>query len=657
VKFRTLLLVPVLAASILGVGCNSSSDPTPAAQQAAAAFVMQLLHAADQEGNGESVQNAPRFSAVLNALRAEFPNSTLVLSSGDNYIPGPFFSSSEDPTLAALVGVEGEGRGDIVINNALGFQASAIGNHEFDTGPVGFAGLIGQDGAYPGAAFPYLSANLDMTPDPDLGGFVVPSGNAPQPNSITGSVVIAVNGENIGVVGATTPTLEDISSTGDDVVVNPASDATADLAAVIQQAVDALTAQGIDKIILLAHMQVVSIELELATLLRDVDIIVAGGSDSIFVDGTDRVRTGDTVNGNYPEFRTSASGEPVAVVNTDGQYRYVGRLVIGFDEDGVLIPGTYDPAQSGAFPTDDQGVTDLGNPAPDPLVEQIAAAIGDVLIATEGNTFGKSSVYLNGMRGSVRTEETNMGNLTADANLAFAKTVDASTVISLKNGGGIRNEIGRVVVAPGGSDTVRLPTEAIPIAGKEEGEISELDIKNALSFNNGLTLVTVTAQQLVALLEHGVAETGVPAEAQGRFPQVSGVRFSFDAAQAAGSKLVNVVVTGGAAPDVVMENGVIQGDANRTFRLVTLGFLAGGGDGYPFPQDASADVVDLDIDDDKTGPAQFADTGTEQDVLAEFLAASFPPTNPFDFADTPANEDQRIQNLAVPGTVDTILTN
>ena len=69
-------------------------------------------------------------------------------------------------------------------------------------------------------------------------------------------------------------------------------------------------------------------------------------------------------------------------------------------------------------------------------------------MAKESNVFGVSDVYLNGLRSSVRTEETNLGNLTADANLAIAKQTDPSVVISIKNGGGIRDDIGQLIVPP-----------------------------------------------------------------------------------------------------------------------------------------------------------------------------------------------------------------
>ena len=625
-----------------------------------AEFTLQLLHASDQEAGVPAIEDAPNFSAVLNALKNEDANgdgivdyaNTLILSSGDAYIPGPFLSASE-------TAFGGTGQGDILIQNELGFQAIALGNHEFDLGTGVVASLIAADPAtgYPGTAFPYLSANLDFSTDANLAGLVTADGQEAStiPNSLAASTVITVNGERIGIVGATTPTLPTISSPGDVGVFPTTFDASnpadiAALAAEIQADVDALLAANpdINKVVLLSHMQQISIEQALATQLRNVDIIVAGGSNTRLVDETDRLRAGDTAQGVYPIIQTDLDGNPVAVVNTDGNYKYVGRLVIDFDANGVIIPESYDPTVSGAYATDDQGVAEVGG-TPDPDVVAIADALAEVIAAQEGNIFGSTNVFLNGTRSDVRTQETNLGNLTADANLAYAQQTDPTVVISIKNGGGIRDDIGDVVVPPGATnpeDFLRVPPPANELAGKEEGDISQLDITNALRFNNGLTLLTATAEELLAIVEHGVAASADGAT-PGQFPQIAGISFSFDDDLPAGDRVQSLAVldANGEVMDVVVQNGELVGDASRTFRIVTLGFLADGGDGYPFPNRDRTDLFAADpAAQTFTGDATFAPDGTEQDALAEYLDDNF-SDQPFDRADTAPAEDTRIQNL------------
>ena len=172
--------------------------------------------------------------------------------------------------------------------------------------------------AYPGTAFPYLSGNLNFAPDANLAPLVTADGQEANkiPGKITGTTFINVNGQKIGVVGATTPTLRNISSPGN-VTVSPATfggtptaaelDA---LAVVIQADVDALLAANPDmnKVIVMAHMQQIAIETELAKRLKNVDIIMAGGSNTRLFDSNDVLRPGDTNQGQYPTFLTGADG-------------------------------------------------------------------------------------------------------------------------------------------------------------------------------------------------------------------------------------------------------------------------------------------------------------------------------------------------------------
>jgi hypothetical protein len=96
--------------------------------------------------------------------------------------------------------------------------------------------------------------------------------------------------------------------------------------------------------------------------------------------------------------------------------------------------------------------------------------------------------------------------------------------------------------------------------------------------------------------------------------------------------------------DVVVRNGQVQGDPRRTFRLVTLDFLANGGDDYPFPRLSNLNRVNLAPSSGIT----FDTPGSEQDALARYLRQIGVFTEP----DTPPAQDTRIQNLSArPDTV------
>ncbi len=693
--------LPLCLAALMAMaglaGCNGDDDNDGNDAGAGERFSLQLLHVADMDGAPEALDNVGNFSALLAHFRSQMPDNTLFVSSGDNYIPGPRYFAAGDDSVADVIGAPGNGRGDIALLNAMGLQAAAVGNHDLDEGTEAFAGILGAEDGYPGAQFPYLSANLDFSGDGALAPLVSADGEPAEDgaNALAGSAVVEIDGETIGLVGASTPQLASITSTGG-IAVQPDSGAVAALAAVIQQSVDALTDKGVDKVVLLSHMQQISVEKALAPLLEGVDVIVAGGSNTLLADGNDVLRAGDTAADTYPLAFTSAAGEPVLVVNVDGDYRYLGRLVVEFDADGVIDTDSLDVADNGAWASTDAVVADVGG-APLARVSEIAGALRQVLVARDGNIMGRTDVYLDGRRSEVRTEETNLGNLTADANLWYANQAEAGVDISLKNGGGIRADIGEVVVPPGSNDpddTQFLPPQANPSAGKAEGDVSQFDIEGSLRFNNSLTLLTVTAAELRDILEHAVAATADGAT-PGQFPQVAGMRFSFDpnatarddgdgdtnrSTSTSGNRIRELVIlddngtpadpSDDTVADTVVSDGVLQGDATRSFRMVTLQFLASCvpsatvtepadscGDGYPFKGLSAPDRTDLDSADDVAPGydpmrADFAPTGTEQDALGEYLRGFHVPADggtAFDRAETVPGEDDRIANLAPAG--------
>ncbi|MFN3360190.1 MAG: bifunctional metallophosphatase/5'-nucleotidase [Pseudanabaenaceae cyanobacterium] len=593
-------------------------------------FTLQILHASDLEASLNAIQDAPNFAAVVAALRPTFPN-TIVLSSGDNYLPSPFYNASTDPSLAARYNFT-PGKADIEIANAIGLQASAFGNHDFDQGLQQVRDLITPDRkrGYSGANFPYLSANLDFqTPD-----IVAPDGQEASAiaHKVAHTAVITVNGKKIGLVGATTARLAQISNPGQNVIVRGNVDNSDQVdSKLLQSYVDSLTKQGIKYIILLAHLQQIQNEINLATQLKDVDVIIGGGSHQVLAKPTDRLRQDppDKPFASYPIERTSSKGEPIVIVNTGANYRYVGRLVITFDARGLIK--TIDPV-SGAYATDLEGVKAV-NGKPNSQVAEIVASIARIIAAKEKNIFGQTTTFLNGLRHAVRTEETNLGNLTADANLDYAKTIDPTTVISFKNGGGIRAPIGAVTGKGGNEPVQRIPPLANPLTNKPAGAISQLDIETALAFNNSLTLITLTAAQLKQTMEHGVSQS-VSGATPGRFPQISGFSFSFDPRQPVGQRIRSLVV----GQDVVVKDGQLQGDPDRTFRAVTLNYLANGGDDYPLPQFPNLNRRDLAT----AKPIGFDTPGSEQYALATYLQK----IGTVNLVDTSAKEDQRIKNLA-----------
>ena len=661
-------------------------------------FTLQVLHASDFEGSVEAVQDAPRFAAIVDQLEESYVN-TIKLSSGDNYIPSPFLSSGEDASLAPALKTAYEsyynttfssssvnllpsiGRPDISILNFIGIEASALGNHEFDLGTTEVRNIIrGTNSSavrtWFGAQFPYVSSNLNFSGDSNLSAIATtdrlrlntsfmsnPSETTTAISNklkLAPSTIIMKGGQKIGIVGCTTQVLASISSPGATTVVGGGANDMTILAGIVQPVVDALIADGCSKIILLSHLQQIAFEKELAGKLTGVDIIMAGGSNTLMADANDRLRAGDVAAESYPFLTTGLDGKALALINTDGNYKYVGRLVVDFDADGTLIPSSIDPLISGVYAADAQGLNDVwgANVANAYAVgtrgyqvQLLCNAVGNVINSKDGNLFGKTAVFLEGRRNIVRTEETNLGNITAEANLWMAKFYDPTTVISIKNGGGIRSAIGNVIAV--GDDLTLSPPIANVGAGKQAGDISQLDIENSLRFNNKLSLVTLTATGLRAVLEHAVNGTTATAT-PGQFAQVAGVRYSYNFSNAVGSKILNAVVTdaSGNIIDTLVLNGVTQGNLSRTFRVVTLSFLAGGGDSYPF-NTLGTSRSDLDtLAEQGPAMASFATAGSEQDVFAEYMKNQY-STTPYGIAETALVNDCRVQR--VPARADNVL--
>jgi 2',3'-cyclic-nucleotide 2'-phosphodiesterase (5'-nucleotidase family) len=647
-------------------------------------YRLQLLHLSDGEAGLLASQTAPYLAALVDGYDNAYAN-TLILAGGDNFIPGPFLNGGTDLSVRdELNAVTGStislapstnhpiGAVDIAIHNLIGVEASTIGNHEFDLGSRVFRDTFIAGSGWVGAQFPYLSANLDFSADADLSSRFTNTATAvgleeaaSQKGRIVPSAVVTKNGEKIGLVGATTQILEKISSTGGVEVKGFTGDGSEVddmvlLASQLQPVIDDLITQGVNKVILMAHLQQIANEKALAPLLRGVDIILSAGSNTRLGDSNDQAVAfpGHAANfaDVYPLVTQGADGAPTLIVNTDNEYTYLGRLVVDFDAQGRIIPSSVDPLVSGAIAATPANVAKAWNVTEPQLattafadgtkgenVQDLTDAVQAVISSKDGQLWGFTKVYLEGERALVRSEETNLGDISADANLDYARKIDPSVVISLKNGGGIRSQIGSVDVVTGDKKT----TLANPSANKPEGAISTLDIENSLRFNNNLSLVTVSASKLKELLEHGIALY----PNQGRFPQVGGLAFSFDLTRTAGSRILNLAIqdSQGHDLDVLVRGGALVGDPARTFRMVTLNFLASGGDSYPFPTDASANRVDLfNATAPLTGAATFSGDGTEQDVLAEYLRANHGTlAEAYTQADTAASQDLRLQNTAL----------
>lgn len=497
-----------------------------------------------------------RFATLANQLRAEaltFPvtrgavaRGSLLISSGDNFLAGPEFNASLTNGIPFF---------DSIGLDLVGYDAFAIGNHEFDFGPDVLAQFIE---GFTGPA-KFLSANLDFSNEPNMQALV-------EAGRVARSQVVEVAGVQVGIVGATTTNLPFISSPRNTII-------NTDLVTTIQSEVDALTALGVKIIILTSHLQGLDQEFALAPHLRDVDIIIGGGGGELLANPGDLLVPGDTPwptnlgGAGYPRVAQDADGRTVPVVTTRGDYRYIGRLIAGFDADGNLI--AVDSTS---------GVVRVSGVAPDAvqedaaILQQVVDPVRDAVDALANNAIGVSLVDLDGRTTSVRAFETNLGNLIADAFLWEARRRAATFGVALAdvaiaNGGGIRNN------------------SVIPF-----GVISELNTFEILPFSNFVSVVaSVPPAQFKEILENAVSRVG--GSGNGRFGQIAGLHVEWDFTGVAQQidPVSGVVVTPGtrvrtAVLDdgrVIVQNGQISPGA-PSVNVATVDFLARGGDQYPF---------------------------------------------------------------------------
>jgi 2',3'-cyclic-nucleotide 2'-phosphodiesterase (5'-nucleotidase family) len=340
--------------------------------------------------------------------------------------------------------------------------------------------------------------------------------------------------------------------------------------AAIQAQLDALAAQGVKHTILISHLQNVQEDLQLIPQLRGLDVAIAGGGDELLANAGDLLVPGDAIQGPYPTNVQDADGRTVPVITTAGDYKYLGKLVVGFDKAGEVVD--IDDTVSG--PVRISGVAPDAVPADPTVQSRVVDPVAAFVSAMAANVIGQSAVALEGRRGptppGVRTAETNLGNLLSDAlvwqgrELASSFGVTAPDV-GLQNGGGIRNN------------------SLIPA-----GPITELTTFAIAAFPNFVSVVpNVPPAQFKEILENAVSRAPL---ADGRFAQVAGFRFTYDAgAQAQVVDNAGTVLTPGfRVKDVqlddgtqIVANGVLVPGA-PSLSIATNDFSARGGDQWPF---------------------------------------------------------------------------
>jgi 5'-nucleotidase / UDP-sugar diphosphatase len=389
-----------------------------------------------------------------------------------------------------------------------------------------------------GARFKVVSANVDVSAEPRLKGLFAPY------------AVVQVGGERVGVIGLTTPDTKEIANPGPTVAfLDPYESA--------QKAVYELLAKGVNKIVVLSHLGYGE-DLKLARRLVGAQVIVGGHSHTLLGSFPHpELRPA----GPYPTVVKNPEGKDVLVVQAWEWGKVVGLLEVTFDARGQLV----------AYKGEALLMTPEVSPE-DFFAKEALLAYAQPVMALMGQVIAEAKVDLVGERAIVRKRESNLGNLIADG--MVWKTRGAGVQIALQNGGGIRASI------PKGPITVGKVYEVLP-------------------FGNTLVVMDLKGKEILAALENGVSQWE---QGAGRFLQVSGLRYAFDLARPAGSRVVRV--------EVKTEKGFAPLDLEATYRVVVNNFIANGGDGFTVLKEAQGYRVD-------TG---FSDAESFMDYLKELKA-------------------------------------
>lgn len=546
-KLAALVALTVLA--ILVPAATAAPPPPP--------VTIQILNVSDWHGNVDPVSGfggAWNLSARWQADRAAHP--TLTLTAGDDIGASPPLSGffEEEPAIKA--------------QRMMGIQVGTFGNHNFDRGISHLQSMVDLAAAptsasVPGNPFSYVSANLKNR-DENLTG-------------VEDFKIFDVGGIKVGVVGVTNPEAPGLVLPGAFGTIVPSDPYPA-----ANKARAAAKRAGAQVIVAITHMGVRGFDGsgnpfgELIDFANNV-----GGFDVIFGDHTD-VQFSGVVNGQLVHenrsFGITYAKTLLTVRPHNGQV--IDRSVSFVSPTATPLPtgNTTCPAAP-AFC--DQAIVDMLVPYRTALAAQL-----DVGIGTATGLFVRGSNI-------ERRQEIPLGDLIADG-----MRWRYGTQLGFMNSGGIRQSVPAANYFPADTTLRRL---AAPYVVGPPFDLVKGDVYSVLPFNNVITTRTVTGDKLWAMLENGVSRISAAdgTGTDGRFPQISGFKFTFDFGNATGcTGTVNTPTwncdTASRVTSVALTDGTPIPADSTTYTMALPNFVNLGGDGYTMLNDGQGVTRELD---------------------------------------------------------------
>ena len=507
---------PVVAATPEVVTSTATPSEEVAPQKEEADTV--ILHTNDVHGRiveEKGVIGDAKLATVIEKEREKSDQTTLVVDAGDAFQGLPISNSTK-----------GEARAKIL--NEMGYDAMAVGNHEFDFG-------LDEAKKYKEILnFPLLSSNTYVN-----GARLFEAATIVDKNK-------DVEGDEFVVIGVTTP--ETATKTHPKNVKGVTfTEPIAEVNKVIEEIQAKALAEGKDykHYVVLAHLGVdttTPVEWRGSTLAEALSKNpLLKGKRVTVIDGHSHTVESTTYGDNVTYNQTGS------YLHNVGKITYKSRQLLG------------NPTQITAA----EAKKLEANPKVASLVKDIKAKY-DAENAVE--VVSNSPVELNGDRENVRVRETNLGNVVADSLYQYGQTgFSHPTDIAVTNGGGLRETIAK---------------------GKP---ITKGNVIAVLPFGNTITQIQVTGQQVLDMFEKSLGsilqvdkagktvldENGQPLlEPSGGFLQVSGVKVYYDTNLPSGKRILAVQIKN-------RTTGLYDRlDLAKIYYLTTNDFLAAGGDGY-----------------------------------------------------------------------------
>ncbi|MCF8092019.1 MAG: 5'-nucleotidase C-terminal domain-containing protein [Desulfotignum sp.] len=536
--------------AVLVIVCCSCVWAGTADRHGPVSFV--LLHVNDTHSQFTAKHTTFRFpdmdSPVLIPLGSVSRMAALVGQVRDRH-PHVLFLHSGDMVQGSIYYTLFHGRADVQVYNAMGLDAMAAGNHEFDRGTPGIEILLDH------ADFPILSANMDTKNDADLDKRIAPY------------VIKKMDGEPVAVIGLLEEHLANISSPSAGTRMLPVIETA-------QNTINRLTDQGVQIIILLTHIGYDN-DLVLGTSVTGADIIVGGHSHTLLGDFQ---KTGLVSQGPYPTIVQAPDKADVLVVQAWERTRMLGQLMVAFCDAGrltsfagipCLIAGTpfLDENKNPLDPQTLTRVTAAVDQTPgifileqDPAIAAITMAYTKKAALLGKTTVGKAVTDLAHIKVPDRymPQGSQIAPIVADALKWQLNRSGLQVDIAIQNGGGVRTDLAA-------------------------GDITVETVYELLPFENTMIVFEMTGKRIKTMLEDAVSGIMDDRLFYGGFPYASGLRYRINPAGTPGNRIVSC--------EIMNDAGKWQtAVSKKVYRVGVNRFLADGGDGYT----AFADLIGYD---------------------------------------------------------------